>query len=58
MQPVERKEKQKETNRLVAEEACMIGLKVLTQHKKNSMFGIKYNIRWVGESIEEGRCKR
>jgi len=31
----------------------MIGPELLTRWKMNSMFAIKYNIRWVGGTIED-----
>jgi hypothetical protein len=30
----------------------MIGPELLTRRKTNSMFAIKYNIRWVGGTLE------
>ena len=36
----------------------MIGPELLTRRKMNSMFAIKYNIRWVGVTIEDASVEK
>lgn len=47
---MENKQKDQQIRR---ERACMIGPELLIRRKMNSMFAIKYNIRWVGGTIED-----